>query len=82
MAGHNYVSQIQDPAVQRALLDALGQIKALTARVSVLETNALQTTASIDVKNQRLVNLANPAADQDAVNLFTLRAYVAAQGAF
>ena len=82
MAGHSYVSQVQDPAAQRALLDVMGQIKALTTRVAVLEASALQTTASVDVKNLRIVNLANPQGDQDAVTLATLRAYVAAQGAF
>ena len=80
MAGHSYVSQIQDPAAQRALLDVQGLIKALTTRVATLEANALQTTSSVDVKNQRVINVANPTGDTDAVNLFTLRAYVAAQG--
>jgi hypothetical protein len=82
MAGHSYVSQIPDPATQRALLDALGQIKALTARVATLEATTVTTTASLDAKNQRVINVAAPTADTDAVNLSTLRAYVAAQGAF
>lgn len=82
MAGHSYTSQIQDPAAQRAILDLQGQIKALTTRVVALETNALLTTATLDAKGQRLTNLATPTADTDAINLSTLRAYVAAQGAF
>lgn len=84
MAGHAYINQVQDPNAQKALLDLQGQVKALVTRVQLLETNALQTTATagISAQGQRLTNVASPTADTDAVNVSYLRAYVAAQGAF
>lgn len=82
MAGHSYTGQVQDPNAQKALLDLQGQVKALTARVVALETNALVTTATMDAKAQRITNVGNPTADSDVVTLTYLRAYVAAQGAF
>jgi hypothetical protein len=79
MAGHAYVNQVQDPAAQKAILNALGLITQLTTRIVALEAAALQNTATIDAKDQRIVNVAPPSADADVVNLATLRAYVASQ---
>lgn len=78
------MNQVQDPAARRALQDLMGQVKALTDRVGVLETNALVTTATagISAQGQRVTNVGNPTADTDAVNVSFLRAFVAAQGAF
>lgn len=80
MAGHNYVNQIADAATKAALLDALGLIAKLTARVAALEGSTLKTTGPMDAGAQTITNVKDAAADSDVVNLRTLRNYVAAQG--
>mgnify|MGYP001616498567 CR=1 FL=1 len=70
---------MQDPAAQKALITALGLIAKLTARVTALEETAMLNTGPVDANSQRLINVATPIDATDAVNLQTLRDYVASQ---
>ena len=79
MAGYPYVEQVQDPAAKKALRDAFDKITTLQARVAALEEASLQTGSPVNAGGQRLTNVADPKALQDAVTVAFLRAYVSAQ---
>jgi hypothetical protein len=79
MAGHAYVNQIADPAAQKALLDALGQITRLVARVAALEAAALLNSGPLNANNQQLQSLADGSADTDAVTVRQLKQAVTQQ---
>lgn len=73
MAGHPYVSQIDDQPTRQALLSALSRITQLEAQVTALQA------ATLDAKSARILNVADPTAGSDAVNLQTLQTYVGAR---
>ena len=79
MAGHPYISQVTDPNAQKALKAAFDLISALTHRVDTLEAEVIRNTAALNANSQRVVNVGNPTAEQDAVTVAFLRAYVSAQ---
>lgn len=79
MAGFPYVSQIQDPAAQKAVKAAFDQITALANRIAALEQSAILNTGSLNANGQRLINLASPQAPTDAVTLSAMQQFVLAQ---
>jgi hypothetical protein len=79
VAGHAYLNQVQDPATRAALQYLQQLITAQTTRIAQLEAAALVNTTTINANRQRVVNVANPQADTDAVNLGTVRALIAEQ---
>jgi glycerol-3-phosphate O-acyltransferase len=83
MAGHPYVNQISDRATQAALINAMGLISTLTARVEALEADALLRGTTIDLQGARLINLGAPQAESDAATVDFVRQVAEAQvGAF
>lgn len=80
MAGHPYISSIQDRAAQGALLNALGIIAKLEARVAALEASALTSADNtIDAQSKRIANLADPQDEQDACTVAFVRQLMEAQ---
>lgn len=79
MSGYAGLGRITDPATQAVAKQLFDLINALTTRVAALEADALQSGAAISANGERLTNVADPQATQDAVTLAYLRAYVASQ---
>jgi len=79
MAGHPYVSQIQDDAAAKAVGKAFADISALQTRVAALEAAALRNTGAIACNGQRLTNVGTPDAESDAATVAFVRAYVQAR---
>lgn len=79
MSGYPYTSQVTDANAQKALKAAFDQIAVLSNRLAALEASALRTTTTVNAAGQRVANLGNPTAEQDAVTVAFLRAYVSAQ---
>lgn len=83
MAGYSYVGQVTDPASQKALKTAFDLIGTLRADLDRLLASALTNASSVNVNGQRVVAVADPQANGDAVNAGYMRASIAAQlGAF
>lgn len=81
MAGYPYIGQVTDPAAQRALQAAFEKITTLTAQVAALQTQLAQVrpTSGLNAQGGRVVQVSDPQADSDAVNLRTLRNFSQAQ---
>jgi ferritin len=79
VSGYPYISQIQDPATQKAVKAAFDLLSSLSNRLDTLEASAIRNTAAINANGQRLAQVGNPTAEQDAVTVAFMRAYVSAQ---
>lgn len=76
MASH--VGQVKDPATQAALRDLTSRVVGLQTRVTQLEAVAMTAAGVINAQNQRISNLADPGAAQDAVTVAYMRQFVQA----
>lgn len=79
MAGYPYVGQVTDPNASKALKAAFDLIVGLRSELDALKASALTNAASIQASEQRIVQVADPQARDDAANAGYVRAYVAAQ---
>lgn len=79
LSGYPYTSQVTDANAQKALKAAFDQIAVLSNRLATLEASVLHNDATVNAAGQRVANLGNPTAEQDAVTVAFLRAYVSAQ---
>lgn len=79
MSGYPYLSQVSDANAQKALKAAFDQLSALVHHVETLEAEVIRNTQALDANRQRVVNVGNPTAEQDAVTVAFLRAFVSAQ---
>ncbi len=80
MAGYPGLTRVADRATMDCLKQAFDLIAMQTRRIDELETQVLTlSTSTVDVESRRLVNLADPTQEQDAVTVHFLRAYVEAQ---
>lgn len=79
MAGYPYLSQVQDPAAQKAIKALADQLNGLINRIVALESATLRNTTTLNANGQRLTGLGSPQLESDAVTLAYLRAYVQSQ---
>jgi hypothetical protein len=80
MAGYGRLTRVADATVAAALKDAYDLIAQLRTRMDELEAQVSARTAStLDAGNRRIINVADPTQETDAVNVHYLRQYVEAQ---
>ena len=81
--GYGQLNAIADPATRHLVQHLFDLNQELEARVTALEAEALTRTAGVVAADARVTGVADPQAGADAVNLQTLKRYVAGQlGAF
>src|SRR6266568_2769341 len=76
---YSFLTRITDPNVRSAvkvILDRLGAVEQSTQSIG---TVSKPLDAHLDANAKRLMNIADPTADQDAVSLHTLKHYVDAR---
>lgn len=79
MAGYGYVSQVQDPAAQRALRNALDLIAGLRADLDALIEKAVVNDTTLNANAQRIHSVASPESSTDAATAGYVSAQIAAQ---
>ena len=80
MAGYPYLDRITDPGTKMAVQKLWEDFNALRNQVNQLQQQAYQPQGgNLNAGGGRIVAVANPQADTDAVNLRTLRNVVQAQ---
>lgn len=79
MSGYNYLSQVTDPAAQRAIKALIDRVAKLETQLTTLQGAALTNTAAINANSQRVTSVADPQNDQDAATRKYVQSYVAAQ---
>ena len=79
MAGYAYLMRVRDADTRLACQKLFDRIEELQKRVIELEGQQTARSTSLDAGGLRVLNVASPQADSDAVNLATLRSYVAGQ---
>lgn len=79
MAPYGQLNAVADPATRQLLQLLFDQVTALRSQVTTLQAQALQRSGSDIVAGARITGLTDPVSATDAVNVQTLRRYVAGQ---
>lgn len=79
MPGFGSLNRIQDETTRTVLAQAFKQIQVVQRALTTLGEGVLTRGSPVDVEGERLIHVADPEDRTDAVNLRTLREYVARQ---